>query len=200
MLQENETILIEPRTEEFLTAASYTPEGYSNLNVKDVNGCAFISFRGNSIYLHPIKSTVYNRFFGEAVDMVATIAVNDNPDIIKRVVALEIQDSLMWFVSKVLVDRTSFESEIPPIKMTKQEDKWVGSFLSDKNSKGGLYATDSVASKPRGYFILATLVRDNTDALKVNTTNDAKRILFSTLDMVLFKYFYSAQSGFVQNL
>ncbi len=200
LLQDNETILIEPRTEEFLTAASYTPEGYSNLNVNDANGCAFICFRGNSIYLHPIKSTVYNRFFGEAVDMVATIAVNDNPDIIKRVVALEIQDSLMWFVSKVLVDRTSFESEIPPIKMTKQEDKWVGSFLSDKNSKGGLYATDSVASKPRGYFILATLVRDNTDALKVNTTNDAKRILFSTLDMILFKYFYSAQSGFVQNL
>ena len=200
LLQDNETILIEPRTEEFLTAASYTPEGYSNINVKDANGCAFICFYGNSVYLHPIKSTIYNRFFGVAVDMVATIAINDNPDIIKRAVGLEIQDSLMWFVSKVLVDRSSFESEIPPIKMTKQEDKWVGSFLSDKNSKGGLYATDSVASKPRGYFILVTLVRDNTDALKVNTSNDAKRILFSTLDMVLFKYFYSAQSGFVQNL
>jgi hypothetical protein len=200
LLANNETILIELRTEDFLTAASYTPESYSNLNVSDANGCAFICFRGNSVYLHPIKTTIYNRFFGEAVDRVATIAINQNPDIEKRAVGLEIQDDLMWFVTKVLVDRSSFESEIPPIKMTKQEDKWVASFLADKNSRGGLYATGSIATKPRGYYVLVTFTRDNTDALKYNTTNDAKRILFSSLDMILFKYFYSADSGMIENL
>lgn len=196
LLAGNETILIEPRTEEILTFASFTQDGYSNITVKDGSGCAFLSFVGSSVYIHPVITNVFNRFNGVAVDRVVSIAININPDIIKRAIGIEIQDELMWFVSKVLVDRTSFESEIPPIRMTKEEDKWVSSFLSDKNSHGGIYATGDVATKPRGYFILVTLVRDNTIDNKYNTINDAKRLLYSTLDMVLFSYFYSAKSGF----
>lgn len=200
LLANNETILIEPRTEEVLTFASYIQDGYSNLITNDDEGCAFISFVGNNVWLHPIKTNIYNRFNGVPCDRVVTFAINQNPDIIKRAVGVEIQSELMYFVSKVLVDRTSFESEIPPIRMQKQEDKWVSSFLSDKNAKGGLFAQDSIATKPRGYFILVTIVRDNTDALKYNTINDAKRVVYDELDMILTKYFYSASSGMVEGL
>jgi len=200
LLADNETILIEPRTEEFLTFASYTPEGFSNITLNDGKGCAFLSFSGSSVYIHPMKTNTYNRFYGVAVDRVITLAINQEPDIIKKAVGIEIQDETMWFISKVLVDKTTFESEIPPIKMQREEDKWVASFLSDKNSRGGIYAQGNVGVKPSGYFILITLVRDNTDALKYNTVNDAKRIVFDALDMVLTKYFYSSQSGMIENL
>jgi hypothetical protein len=200
LLSESETILIEPRMEEFLTMASYAQDGYSNLNIKDANGSGFISFAGASVYNHPIKSNVYNRFNGVAVDRVVMIAINQEPDFIKRGVGIEIQSNKMYFVSRVKVDDASFQSIIPPIRMEKQEDKWVGSFLSNINSSGGLFAVGQVATKPRGYYILFTLVRDNTDNLKYNTTDNAKRVLFDELDMVLSKYFNSSQSGMQENL
>ena len=200
LLSESETILIEPRMEEFLTMASYAQDGYSNLNIKDANGSGFISFAGASVYNHPIKSNVYNRFNGVAVDRVVMIAINQEPDFIKRGVGIEIQSDKMYFVSRVKVDDASFQSIIPPIRMEKQEDKWVGSFLSNINSSGGLFAVGQVATKPRGYYILFTLVRDNTDNLKYNTTDNAKRVLFDELYMVLSKYFNSSQSGMQENL
>lgn len=200
LLSESETILIEPRMEEFLTMASYAQDGYSNLNIKDANGSGFISFAGASVYNHPIKSNVYNRFNGVAVDRVVMIAINQEPDFIKRGVGIEIQSDKMYFVSRVKVDDASFQSIIPPIRMEKQEDKWVGSFLSNINSSGGLFAVGQVATKPRGYYILFTLIRDNTDNLKYNTTDNAKRVLFDELDMVLSKYFNSSQSGMQENL
>jgi hypothetical protein len=197
---ESETILIEPRLEDFLTMASYAQDGYSNLNTKDQNGSAFISFAESAVYNHPVASTVYNRFNGVSVDRVIMFAINQEPDIIKRAVSLEIQSPKMYFVKKVAVDNTDYDSEIPPIEMKRQEDKWVGSFLSDKNKRGGLYAEGEVANKPRGYFILVTLVRDNTDELKYNTTDNTKRRLFDDLDLILTKYFYSSQSGLIENL
>lgn len=200
MIAESETVCIDPVSEEFLTWAGFTPEGYSNIDVYNGTGCAFIAFRGGAAYIHPVISNVFNRFFGVATDRVVTISVNAEPDIIKRFVGLEVQSRTMWFVSKVLVDNPSFESEIPPIRFKQQEDKWVASFLCDKNGRGGLYASDIVGVKPRGYYALITFVKDNTDQLKYNTTNDLKRIAADELDMIIVKYFYSSQSGFRENV
>lgn len=201
-LQQNNTILIQPVTEELLTFASYTAEGYSNIVLNNSTGSAFVSFLNGSPYIHPIIPIKYNEFFGVAVDCIIGISINDNPDKIKIAQALEVQDETMYFVSKVKVDETSFDSEIPPIRWKKTEDKWNASFLFDKNSRGGLYGTDTlIAGKPpRGYHCAVTFVRDNTIGLQYGTIDDAKRILFDELDLIISKYSISEQSGFSSNV
>jgi hypothetical protein len=44
------------------------------------------------------------------------------------------------------------------------------------------------------------LVRDNTDGLRYNSTNDAKRVEYSELDQIIFKIMISEQSGVTVNL
>ena len=197
---ENETILINPETEEFLTWASYTPNAYSNITIKDGNGCAFLSFISGESHIHPVISQSFNSFYRLYFDSVVTFACNQDPDIIKRFIGLEIQDEMMWFAEEVTTDTPNFISEIPPIKFTKEENKWGAAFLNNKNSRGGLYAVGDVSASPRGYHCLITLVRDNTDNLKYQTIDNAKRLLFDELDMIIVKYFHSQQSGMITNL
>lgn len=197
------TVLIEPRTEELLTFASYTQEAYSNLVLNDAYGCAFVSFYLGQPYIHPIIPIKYNEFNGVAVDCVVGISIHhETGDKEINPISMEIQDETMWFASKVTVDDTTFESEIPPIRWEKRMDKWNAEFLCDKNSRGGLFGNDPRTSgkKPRGYFCAVTLVRDNTDALKYLTTNDAKRVLFDELDLIISKASFAEQSGFTGNL
>lgn len=197
---ENETILIDVEAEEFLTWASYTPNEYSNITLKDGRGSAFVTFVNGGTYNHPITSSIYNRFYEVAVDRVITFACNQEQDIIKRFISLEIQDEMMWFVHEVLTDNVNFVSEIPPIKFSKEENNWGASFLSNKNARGGIYAVGEVGVKPLGYYALITIVRDNTDGLKYNTVDNNKRIKYDELDMVLVKYFHSELSGMKTNL
>ena len=201
-LQNNNTILIEPVTEELLTFASYTQEGYSNIKLNTANGAAFVSFLAGVPYVHPIIPIKYNEFNGTACDSIVGVAINQNPDKIKRPSAIEIQDEIRWYVSDVRVDNPSFQSLIPPVRFKKTENKWNAEFLCNINARGGLYGTDSnvAGEKPRGYFCAVTFCRDNTNGLQFNSIDNAKRIIFDELDLILFKYSISEQSGFTENI
>lgn len=196
------TILIEPVSEDLLTFASYTQEGYSRIIFNNVTGCSFISFYLGQPYVHPIIPISYNSFNGHACDSIVGVAINQNPDKIKRPSSIEVQDETMWFVSAVGVDQSSFQSVIPPKRWVKTEDKWNASFLCNINARGGLYGTDvNVAGeKPRGYFCAVTFTRDNSLNLAWNTIDNTKRVAFDELDLILFRYQDSEQSGFTQNL
>lgn len=202
LLLMNETVLFEPKSEQFLTYAGYTPEGYSNIEISDAKGCAFLSIYKGNVYRHPIIPDKYNEFFGVACDWIIGVVINDKTEAIKLPMSIEEQSEQMFFVSKVTTDSSTFESEIPAKRFKKTENKWNASFLFDKNSRGGLYGTDKrVAGKPaRGYFIKTTFVRDNTDNLKYGTIDNAKRTAPGKLDMILFKYIKSEQSGFESNV
>lgn len=200
-IQNHNTILIEPRSEELLTFASYVQEAYSYLKLNNSTGCAFVSFLNGVPYIHPILPLSYDEFNGVTVDSVVVTVINEQPDIIKRFLSMEVQDEVRWFVSKVSTDNPNFDSEIPPIRWKKTENKYNAEFLFDKNSAGGLYGNGGrvAGTNARGYFCLVTMVRDNTDALKYGTINPAKRIIFDELDFIIFKSMYSAQSGFIEN-
>ncbi len=197
------TILVEPRSEELLTFASYTPEAYSRIVLKNSTGCAFVTFLNGIPYIHPIIPIKYNEFFGTAVDSIVGISIHyETADKEINPLSMEIQDETMWFASKVSVDNADFESEIPPIRWKKKMDKWNGEFLCDKNSRGGLYGNDprTAGKKPRGYFCAVTLIRDNTNSNIYNSVNDAKRVLFDELDLIISKASIAEQSGFTGNL
>lgn len=203
--QTNDTILFHPALEDFLTMASFTPERYSNIDLFDGNGCAFISFQNAIPFIHPkiaLSDTDYNTFFGTSCDWIIGVALNANPTKIKVPISMEIESEDMFFATKVTTDKAGFESEIPPIRWKKTERKWNASFLFDKNSRGGLFGTDSrvAGTVARGYAVGVTLVRDNTDQLVYNSVNTNKMSKFGELDMILIKYNYSAQSGYDENL
>lgn len=198
------TILINPETEELLTFASYLQEGYSNIVLNDDNGCAFVSFLNGIPFIHPVIPIKFNEFNGVAYDCIVGISAHhETPDKEINPFSIEIQSGdFKWYAKKVSVDNPSFESEIPPIRVNKVMDKFNASFLCDKNSRGGLYSTDVNVSgkKPRGYFCAITLVRDNTIDNQYNSINNAKRILFDELDLIITKYSFAENSGMTNNL
>lgn len=197
------TILIDPVTEELLTFASYLQEGYSNIVLNNSTGCAFVSFLAGVPYIHPIIPIKYNEFNGVAYDSIVGVSIHhETGDKEINPMAMEVQCEIMWFAKSVKIDDTTFESEIPPIRWKKTMDKWNAEFLCDKNSRGGLYGSDSRVSgkKPRGYFCAVTLIRDNTDALIYNSTNDVKRVAFDELDLVISKASFAEQSGMTGNV
>lgn len=192
----NTTTLYHPATKDYLGFASFTQESYSTINLINGVGCAFISYLNGVPYLHPVIPEKFNEFNGVAVDRVVGIAINKYPEKIKIPISGEIQDDTMWFVEDVVTTDTNFRSEVPAIKMAKKERNWKFSFLKDINSRGGLFSGNNA----RDYAILVTMVRDNTDALKYGTIDDAKRVLFDELDLITFKWELSEQSGMTENL
>lgn len=198
----NETLLIDAQDSlDLLTLAGYTPEGYSYIKLNDANGCCFVIFYNGKPFVHPVIPIKYNEFCGIACDSVVTPVINDLKEKVVIPISMQVQDEIMWFVKKVQVDKPSFDSEIPPIRMKKIEDKWNASFLFNKNARGGIYGTDTniAGEPPRGYFCAVTMVRDNTNVLIYNSTNDAKRIIFDELDLVIFKVAISEESGMDEN-
>ena len=204
--QTNDTILFHPGTEDFLTFAGFVPEEYSNIDLYDGFGCAFIAFLNGIPFIHPkiaLSENDYNEFFGTATDWVVGVAINQPAEKIKIPIGYEVASGDdMWFVSKVVTDKPGFESEVPPIKVKQWERKWNASFLFDKNSRGGLHGTDKrfAATPARGYWIAVTFVRDNTNALIYNSVNPDKMTKFGELDMITFKSALSEESGFTENL
>ena len=200
----NETILFHPVSEDFLTAAAYTPERYSNLDLYDGNGCAFVSFLHGIPFIHP-KIAVggsYNEFFGIATDWVVAMSMNIHPEKIKVPISYEVESEDMWFISKVTTDKAGFESEVPPRRVKKTERKWNASFLFDKNSRGGLFGVSKTVAgtQARGYFVACIFVRNNTLNLVYNSIDTTKQKAFGELDMIIFKMNYSEQSGYTENL
>lgn len=192
---DHDTITFHPTVGESFGFISFTPDSYSQVNLHDENGCSFISNLNGVPYIHPVLANSYNEFFGITVDRFVGVTLNKFPEKIKTALALEIQDVVMWFVAEVTTENTNFISEIPPIKMKRTFDKWNGAFLADANSREGLFA-----GKPAsGYFIKATLVRDNTDGLIYNSINPDKRRAYDELDTVFIKFKVSEESGYTNN-
>lgn len=201
-LKPNDTILYHPQSGQYRGFASYTPEAYGMVNIFDGNGCAFLSYLNSLPYIHPVIPKKWNEFYGVAVDRVIGISVNKYPEKIKIPLSIEVQDETMWFVADVTTEVPGFRSEIPAIRWEKDQNKWNADFLCNINGRGGLYGNQRnyAGDQARGYAIDVTFVRDNTNALKYGTIDDAKRVKYDELDNILFKFMASEQSGFTENI
>jgi hypothetical protein len=196
MSQKNCTILYNPASNMYLGYAGYCAESYSNINLSNDSGCAFIAYLNGSPYIHPVISDRYLEFFGIGVDWKIGISINKYPEKIKRPISNEVQSQILWFARNIETEMANFKSEIPAKKWTKSEDKFNAPFLGNINSRSGLYGDEGA----RGFFIKVLYIRDNTDGLKYNTIDNNKRLLFSTLDNILTKFAMSEESGFTENL
>lgn len=190
------TISFDSDSGTYLTFNSFIPEGYETFDLNDDMGSAFICFYMSIPYLHPIKASTYNNFFGNSVDMFAAISFNKFPEKLKNFVACEIQSDKMWFIRSVKTNDSTFESEVPPIRFKAVGDKWSGGLLGNKNSVQGIYSN----KMPSGYFCLITFVRDNTVNLAYNSISDASREQYSELDLITCKFSLLEQSGVTGNL
>lgn len=191
-----DTIMYHPTDNDFLGFASFVPEGYGRLQLFDDGGCAFVSFYKGVPYIHPVKPDKWNEFYGQAVDRVVGIALNKHPQKIKKGLAIELQDEMLWFVVNVSIENINFSSEIPAIRWKKDGTKWNAAFLRNANGRGGLYNGEPATD----FYHAVTFVRDNTDNLQYNTIDNAKRIKYDSLDQILFKFMFVEQSGFTENI
>lgn len=193
----NETIIYDPQTDNFNGFASFTPECYSELNIKNEDGCAFISYQNAVPYIHPLIPEKYNEFYGVACDWIVGAVLNKGTDKRKIPLSIELQSDTMFFVADVTTSNDNFRSEIPAIKWKKGEaGKWNAAFLNNINSRGGLFEGE----KAKGYYFKVLFIRDNTINLVYNSKDDTKRTAFSSLDSIFFKFMISSQSGFTNNL
>lgn len=199
-LNPNSTISFNADAEEYLTFHSFTPEAYGTLNLKDDIGSAYIVYLNSIPYLHPIKADVkakvWNIFFGESVDMIATVAFNKIPQKLKNFFNVEIQSDQMWYAKRVQTNDVNFESEIVPKKMSQVGAKWNGALFGNKNSLEGLYS----GRVPSGYYILVTFIKNNTLNLAYNSIDNAERERYTELDLLNCKFNFLEQSGFTENL
>lgn len=195
-LNSNSTISFNADAEEYLTFHSPTPEAYGTLNLKDDIGSAYIVYLNSVPYLHPIKAQKWNEFFGESVDMIATVAFNKFPQKLKNFFNVEIQSDQMWYAKRVQTNDANFESEIVPKKMVQVGAKWNGALFGNKNSAEGLYS----GRMPSGYYILVSFIKNNTLNLAYNSIDNAEREKYTELDLLNCKFVFLEQSGFTENL
>lgn len=182
---------------------SFTPECYGVLRATD-KGDVFFAFKEGKAYVHrEVDNDRFNEFFGEAVDQVMQLLVNDSPDKVKGLVAMQVQSTTKYYVSEVVTEMSDsntgrvfmMESEIPPAQVVLREAKWNASFLFNKLTPGvdiPLYNGEAM----RGYWASVTLVRDNRLGNSVKAYDNNKRTAYSSLDGVLFTYTLSEQSAF----
>lgn len=195
-IQGNETLVFHPVMNAFLTFASFTPEHYSFVRLNDAQGCNFLCFLNGQAYNTPINPTEWNEFFGQSVNWVVGISMNIYPNKIKRGLSIEVQDATaLWYVKEVKTEVAGWLSEVPVVKSKRSEDKVNLAFLGNVNSRQGLYGSD----KPRGYFHSVLFKRDHSVDLKVNTTDAAKQKAYSELNLIIFKFLYSEQSGLLNS-
>lgn len=198
----NETLIYHPLLDEYLGFASFTPEFYSQVDLQDDNGCAFLMFSQGTPFITPVLTDRYNEFFGIACDEVVGISLNKFPEKQRLAQALEVQSEMMWFAEEITTNNSNFISEIPPVKWKRNNSKWNGSFLYNKNSHSGLYGNskDRVPQDSRGTYIAITLVRDNTDGLKYGTIDNAKRVKYNETDLIFSKFQLIEQTAFTENV
>lgn len=200
--KKNTTLIYHPDSGEYLGFASFTPDFFSQLDLSDSSGCAFVSFSQGNPFVHPIINTEYNRFYGVSCDEVVAVTGNKFPEKQKLFLSWEFQSDMMWFVAEVRTENPNFISEIPPIKVKRSNGKWNAAFLYNKNSSAGLYGNGNgrLAEEARGFYVKILFVRDNTDSLKYNTIDNSKRILYNETNNIFLKWQNLEQSGFSENI
>lgn len=193
----NETIMYNPENDSYLGFCSDTPEGYSELNLNTDTGCSMLTYQNSLPYVKPIIPEKYNEFYGISCDWIVGITVNQFPKKIKVPLSFELQGEKMFFVSKVTTDKDNFISEIPAVRVKRNQlGKWNAAFLNNVNSRGGLYNGENA----RGYYTNVLFIRDNTINLAYGSIDDNKRNEYSELDEILIKFMINEQSGFDSNL
>lgn len=193
----NATIVFNADSEDYLTTASFTPEGFDIMELNDNLGAAFIVFDKGIPYLHPVNPVTYNTFFGIACDQVFTPSFNKFPEKLKNFIACELQSDTRFFAKKIQTDSATYDSEVPAVKVASIGDKkWNMPFLANKNSAEGLYGNRTAS----GYWCSVTFMRDNTNNLIYNSILEEKRQQFSQIDLLLVKMSFNEQSGLDQNL
>jgi hypothetical protein len=192
----NETLIFNPDANEFLGFCSFTPEAYSNLNITDDEGCAFITYLNGIPFIHPVLASKWNEFYGQACDSLITVCVNQFQDKEKVFLAIEIQSMQKWFAHSILTDNDIYLSEITPKKVKKYQRKWNAAFMGNINSRGGLFGTDL----PSGYYCKILLIKDNTNADIYGSINPLEQTKYNEIDEVLCKFAIKEQSGFTSNL
>lgn len=196
-LKPYDTIMFHPASRDYLGYASFVQEAYGQLNLFDGLGCAFVSFYKGVPYIHPIIPGKWNEFNGHAVDRVVGVSMNKFPEKIKKGVAIELQDNdSLWFIADVSTENSNFKSETPIIKVERDRNKMNMPFLRDINSRGGLYN----GKEASGYYHAVTFVKDNTINKQYGTIDDAKRVSYDSLDLIIFKFMMVGQSGFDENV
>lgn len=189
----NETITFYPLSNEFLSPVSFTPESYSVINLTSAKGCAFVCFQNGLPYITPVVPDKWNEFFGVACDWMVGIVINKYKDKIKHPLASEIQDAdMLWYVKKVTTEEDNWQSEVPVIRAARRGDKVNLSYLSNINSRGGLYGDD----KAKGYITKVLFLRDNTLNLAYGTEDVEKKTAYSELGLIISKFFFKEQSGY----
>lgn len=198
----NDTICYHPVLDDWFGFASFTPERYSQVDIFDGQGCAFLSYQNSVPYIHPLLPEKWNEFYGLAVDEMVAVTLNKFPEKMKRALSIEVQSDTLWFSPEISTDNVNFTSEIPVVRWARNNRKINASFLFNKNSAGGLFGNNKtiVAEDTRGFFVTVLLIRDNTDAFKYGTTDNEKRTIYSELDTIMIKFANVEQSGFTQNV
>jgi len=188
----NNTVIYNPVGDKYLGLASFTPEGYSHIDLFDGNGCAFITYLNGLAYFHPIITNKWNEFYGVPCDQIVSVCLNEDQSVEKAGLAIEIQSGQKFFSSKVETDKPGYLSEIVPAKVKQFQRKWNAPFMGNKNSERGLYGTEL----PSGYYIKILLIKDNKINDIYNSIDNTKRTAFNELDQVLIKYANRYESGF----
>jgi hypothetical protein len=191
-LTENETIAFSVLDGTFPTAYGFTPENYCSYE-NSVLGSLFIAFKNGKPWLHRILNLgKFDTFFGVGSDQVFEPIINERPDKVKIMVAMQQLTAHPYFIDK-LVTSNGHESILPPAWVKKKtEGKFDAEFLQAMNKKGGLFNGPML----RGHWVQVRFVRENSINNIPNTVDIKKQEKYSELDMILVKCTISEQSAY----
>lgn len=195
-LKTNDTIIFNPIINEFLGYAGFTPEAYSQVNLFDGSGAAFVTYFQGIPYYHPVLATKWNEYYGIAVDQMIGVCANEFPNKEKVFMAMEIQSEQKFFSPYVETDKDNYLSEITPIRVKRHGRKWNAAFMGNKNSREGLFGS----IPPRGFYCKFLLIKDNTINDEYGSINNTKRTIYNEMDEIIVKFVMSESSGMTENV
>jgi hypothetical protein len=191
-IPDSETIAMSVLDNTFPTMYGFTPEGYSTYD-NSIAGDLFIAFKNGKPWLHRVLGvTQYNTFFGETSDMVFEPILNEKPEKVKILLAMQQLTKHKFYVDRIITS-VGHESRLPPAWVKQfTEGKYDASFLMAENRKGGLFNGPAL----RGHWIQIRFVRDNTVDNIISELDPGKQAKYSMLDKVLIKCAASEQSAY----
>lgn len=147
----NQTIAFDTVSASFTSLLSPTPEAYCRFDNEE----SFVMYFRSQPW-HQTKA-IFNTWFGVAARRAVSVAVNDQPTKIKRLLSYEVQSTKKWYVVSVL-NESNLASEVPPRLVESALNKHNAEFLNNENSVGGLH----YGQPPYGYFFVVLFVRDDS--------------------------------------
>lgn len=188
----NETIAYSTIDNTFPTAYGFTPENYAGYD-NSILGNLFITFKNGKPWLHRVLSgTKFNTFYGQGSDQVFEPVINERPDKVKIMVAMQQLTEQPYYLDRI---RTSNGHEsILPVSWVRKftEGKYDAEFLMANNRRGGLFNGPVL----RGHWIQLRFVRDNLVDNIIDRIDANKQGKYSQLDRLMVKCTVSEQSAY----